>query len=310
MERVDYDRITPMPELDREQTIAQGKLMREGPKTNGPHPADRGRGMHSLRISLPGGAMMLGATLGLPALAAVKKVPYPEVKVTVNEAYKPDAAFEKMRAAFAGAVARKDATALSELVAPTFLWTVNGQPAGELDLGRDAVHNFKVAFGFRASGKDEDGGVENGPFWDALAAFAADVTFYPANDKGNLVCGPIAAEVADRKPYENARKKVETGEDGAEWYFTLAETAVAKAPGDAGEPIAKVGTVAMPLISTYPTAKEGEAAPQATHIEVLLPSGKSGWIPAASALPLVTDRVCYAKTRNGEWKIASIDKAE
>jgi hypothetical protein len=85
---------------------------------------------------------------------------------------------------------------------------------------------------------------------------------------------------------------------------------VAKAPGDTGEPIAKAGTVAMPLISTYPTAKEGEGAPQATHIEVLLPSGKSGWIPAASALPLVTDRVCYAKTRNGEWKIALIDKTE
>ena len=84
--------------------------------------------MHILGIWLPVAAMMLAATLGLPALAEVKNVPYPEVKVTVNEAYKPDAAFEKMRAMFAGAVARKDATALSELVAPTFLWTVNGQP--------------------------------------------------------------------------------------------------------------------------------------------------------------------------------------
>ena len=86
---------------------------------------------------------------------------------------------------------------------------------------------------------------------------------------------PERSEVADEKPYEKARKKVETGEDGAEWYFTLAETTVAKAPGDTGEPITKVGTVAMPLISAYPPAKEGEAAPQPTYIEVLLPSGKS-----------------------------------
>ena len=265
--------------------------------------------MLRLRHGLLAWAIMLAAgTFAFSVHAGVKKVPYPEVKVTVNEAYKPDVAFEKMRVAFSYAVAKKDAAALVGLVAPTFLWTVDGQPADEMDLGRDAVHNFKVVFGFRASGADEDGGVENGPFWDTLGAFAADANYYAASDTGHLVCGPVAADVADEKVFEQARKKIETGDEGAEWYFTFAETAVAKAPGDTGAPLAKVGTVAMPLVSLYPPGNEGEPAQQPTHVELLLPSGKSGWILAASVLPLVADRLCYAKTPAGDWKIALVDQ--
>jgi hypothetical protein len=44
-----------------------------------------------------------------------------------------------------------------------------------------------------------------------------------------------------------------------EWYLTLAaETPVAMAPGDTGTPIAKVGTIAMPLIGFYPPEWEGD----------------------------------------------------
>ena len=47
-----------------------------------------------------------------------------------------------------------------------------------------------------------------------------------------------------------------------------------------------------------------------THLQVLLPSGKTGWIPATAGLPLVTDRLCYAVTADGDWKIAAFDQAE
>jgi len=253
---------------------------------------------------------LLAAGLGANSIAAVKTVAYPEVKVTTSTAYKPDAAFEKMRAAFANAVARKDVAKLSALIAPTFLWTISGQPADELDLGRDAIHNFKVVFGFRALGKDVDGGVDDGPYWDALAAFAGDPTYYPATDAGNLVCGPMGANIVDEDVFEQARNKIETGEAAADWYFTLAGTDVAKAPGDTGAPVARVGTVALPVLSFYPSTKEGQPAPVATHVEVLLPSGKTGWIAAAAMRPLLTDRLCYARTASGDWKIAAIDQAE
>jgi hypothetical protein len=46
-----------------------------------------------------------------------------------------------MNGAFLDAVQRKDLGALTALVAPTFLWTVSGQPADELDVGRDAKND-------------------------------------------------------------------------------------------------------------------------------------------------------------------------
>jgi hypothetical protein len=155
------------------------------------------------------------------------------VEVVLKNRYKPDAAFDKMNATFLDAVQRKDLGALTALVAPTFLWTVSGQPADELDLGRDAIHNFKVAFGFRALGEDVDGGVDNGPDWEVLTAFAEEPSFYIANDAGTLVCGPMAAEVADDEAFDQARRKIDANNEPVEWYFTLAaEMSVATAPGD------------------------------------------------------------------------------
>ena len=242
------------------------------------------------------------------SVAAVKRVSYPEVKVKVEPEYKPDAAFATMRNAMAQAVANKESNALFALIAPTFVWTIQGQLASELDLGRDRLHNFKVVFGFRANGADIDGGVENGPFWDTLAALAEDGSFYQSGQSGNLVCSPAAAEVTDESIFEQAHKKIASGEEEAEWYFTLAETGVAKSPNDSGRPIANVGHVALPVLSVYPT--QGDAPSPPTHFEVLLPSGTSGWVPVSAVRPLVTDRLCYAKSPNGEWGIAIYDQAE
>ena len=240
-----------------------------------------------------------------PALA-VKKASYPEVKVDVSEPFQPDAAFNAMRQAFSAAVAAKNADALFALVGPTFVWTLEGGPTDEFDMGRGPVDNFKVVFGFRAVGKDADGGVDGGPFWDGLAAFAADGTFYKAPDAGNLVCGPISAEVSNEKNLEAARKKIDTDEEPAAWYFTLGDTTVTATPDDKAAAVAKVGKVALPVLGVHPP--QDGAKP--THIEVLLPSGKSGWIAAAAARPLVSNRLCYAKTASGDWKIVALDQNE
>jgi hypothetical protein len=253
-------------------------------------------------------AVVLALALGSPAAMALNRVPYPEVKVEVSDAYKPDAAFNAMRKAFSDAVAKKDSAALFALVGPTFVWTMQGSTVDQLDMGRDSLHNFKVVFGFRQQGKDTDGGVENGPYWDALAAFAADGTYY--EEHGNLVCGPIAGGIADDQVFEQARGKVETKDEAADWYFTIADTPVAKAPGDTGPPVGKVGKVALPALGAYPPSPEGKPPVTPTHLEVLMPSGKSGWIPVSAARPLTTERLCYAKTPKGEWKIVAYDQPE
>ena len=256
---------------------------------------------------LPTIALGVAVTVHSSSLADVKNVPYPEVKVKLSESYKPDAAFEKMRAAFASAAAKKDAAAIFALVGPTFVWTMNGALVDKFDMGRDAVHNFKVVFGFREYGKNVDGGVEDGPFWDSLATFADDKSYYKADDAGNLICGPMSAEVADNDVFEKAGNKLATEDSEVNWYFTLGETAVAKAPNDKGPPIAKLGIVAVPVLEVFPKSDD-QANP--THLQVLLPSGKTGWIPAAAARPLGGNRLCYAKTVSGDWKIVNFDEAE
>jgi hypothetical protein len=249
--------------------------------------------------------------LAAPSSAQPQHVAYPEVKVVLESAYKPNAAFDKMNGTFLDAVQRKDVAALMALVAPTFLWTVNDHPADELDLGRDAVHNFKVAFGFRALGDDDDGGVDSGPYWEVLTSFAEEPGFYTANDADTLVCGPMAAEVLDDKAFDQARRKLDAIDEPVEWYFTVAaETPIAKTPGDTGIPIAKVGTIAMPLVSFYPSEKEGGPLSPPTHFEVLLPSGQTGWVPVNAVRPLETDHLCYARTAAGVWKIASINQVQ
>jgi len=256
-------------------------------------------------------AAVLTVLLCAGAAAEIRKVAYPRVKVEIAPAYKPDPAFEEMRKALADAVAKKDANALFALVAPGFVWTVGSALAGDFDPGRDPLHNFKVLFGFRQYGKDADGGVDDGPYWTSLAAFASETTFYQTAEDGILVCSPIAASVEDADVFEEARAKVETDDEAADWYFVLRDnTAVARAPDDKGLPLGRLGQEAVPVLRSHPPAREGQPAPTPTHFEVLMPSGRSGWITASAALPLDTGRLCYVAAPGGTWKIAIYDAAE
>jgi hypothetical protein len=128
---------------------------------------------------------------GTATFAQVKKIPYAEVKVDLPESFTPDAALQNTRKAFVDAVTKKDANALFALVGPTFVWLSQNTPSEQFDMGRDALHNFKVAFGFREYGTDSDGNVPEGPFWDSLEGFASDGSLY--QDVGSLVCGPVSA---------------------------------------------------------------------------------------------------------------------
>jgi hypothetical protein len=268
------------------------------------------------RRILPVVAVLLGITLAPGAgHCAIKNVPYGEVTVEIAAPYQPEPAFQSFWKEFSEAVANRNAAALFALVGPMFVWTSQGALTDEFDPGRDALHNFKVVFGFRQQGKDEDGGVEKGPYWDELAHFTRDPTFYSASDKTSLICGPMLAEATDAAVLERAQNKVESGGDFGTWYFTAGDTPVAKAPGDTGAPIGKLGKVAFPVIGLHPHPKDskttdGATIPQPTHYEVLLSSGKTGWIAAGAARPLTADRLCYAKTRDGRWGIVNFDQGQ
>lgn len=263
----------------------------------------------SSRASLLCLGVMLAAASG-SASAAVKKVPYPEVKVELSAPHPVDPAFQTFRKAFADAVSSRDAEALFKLVGPMFTWTAQGTLVGEFDPGRDALYNFKVVFGFRQPGNDTDGGVEGGPYWDELAQYTADASFYSASDKTSMICGPLLADVADPAVLEDAQNKISIGDYFGTWFFVAADTPVMKAPGDTGAPVGRLSKSAFPVLGTLPPAKDGVLPAVPTHYEVLLPSGVSGWIAAGATRPLVFNRLCYAKTAGGQWAIVGFDQGE
>jgi hypothetical protein len=261
--------------------------------------------MRGLAVTVAAIALLAGGTAA--SADDVKQVPYPEVKVQLPEQYKPDAAFAKLQKSFSDAIAGKNAQALFALVGPTFVWLQQDEIADEFDFGGDALQNFKVLFGFRVAGKHVDGGVKDGPYWDDLATFAANTKFQRVSD--TLVCGPMTGILMDQDVFDQARQKI-GADDSTEWYFTLGDTTVTASPGS-GATVGKVGPVALPLLDEYPQAREGSTQPPAiTHLKVLLPSGKSGWIPVSAALLLNPDRLCYATTASGDWKIAEFNQSQ
>jgi hypothetical protein len=122
-----------------------------------------------------------------------------------------------------------------------------------------------------------------------------------ANDAGTLVCGPMTAEVADDNAFEEARRKIDAINEPVEWYFTIrcrdARRHGARRqrhPGRQGRDNCDA------LIGFYPPEREG-APPPPTHYEVLLPSGRTGWVPVTAVRPLktITFAMPASQTVNG-----------
>jgi hypothetical protein len=260
--------------------------------------------MRSFAVSAVAAAVLIATHA--PSPAAVKEVAYPLLKVQFADAYQPDAAFTKMQKALTDAVAKKDTQRLLALVGPTFVWRTGGDISDQFDFGGDALQNFKVVFGFRQFGKRVDGGVADGPFWDILSAFVSDNSYDIISD--TLVCGPTIATLDDPDAFEAAKQKI-GADDSIQWYVTVDDdTSVSATPAGTGAPVGHIGPAALPVLASYP--EQRDSGPPPSHLKVLLPSGKSGWIPVTAAIPLESDRLCYALTASGDWKIAGFDQAQ
>jgi hypothetical protein len=252
-------------------------------------------------------SLVLAVTLAPSAALAIKKVPYPEVAVRVLPPFKGDAGLAEMRKKLADAVAAQDVAAATALVAPNFRWTTGGATSDEFDPKRDATHNFKVAFGFRAVGRDADGPTDIGPQWGLLEFFAKDETL--TQEAGSpLVCGSTLAKVTDSANLEVAINRVDEENDLSEWVYMIDDVTLTSAP-TGGTTVARARNAAMPIVSAHPAPVEGKPTPAPTHFELLLPSGRTGWAPVKDLRPLFVDRVCFAKTGE-DWRIALYDQAD
>jgi hypothetical protein len=245
--------------------------------------------------------------LAVPAWA-LKRVPYLQVPVAALPAFPGDPDLSEMRERFSEAVAAKNLDAVVKFASPDFDWKAGDATVDDFDPKRGAEHNFKVAFGFRPVGRDADGATDIGPQWDLLAFFANDEVL--TQEKGSpLVCGSTTAKVADLGALEEAFNRIDEENDLSEWVYSVGELELTAAP-DAGAMVAKVDSLALPIVGLHPVPQPGatqDAAP--THFELLLPSGKSGWVPVDRVRPLFVDRLCYVKLGK-DWKIALYEQAE
>ena len=250
-------------------------------------------------------ASLLTLTVALASspAAAVKKVPYPEVKVEAPAPFQRDATFDAMQKVLFEAIEKKDLAALSALVEPGFQWLAAGDVSFLFDPARDGLHNFKVALGFRPHGKDADGPVEGGPQWDLLA-FLANAESLAALPQSNVICGPAAATVVDEQVFDQALQTVDEPTAPAEWVYVIDEVTLAASPTGGAE-VGKAAKIAMPVVAMHPAAP---AAP--THVELLLPAGKTGWVALDSVDFLNAARLCYEKNEKGEWKIVAFQQAD
>jgi hypothetical protein len=252
--------------------------------------------------------VLVTAALATTPAIAIKRASYPEVTMRPLPAFAGDPALDVMRKRLAVAVAAKDLRAVAALVAPNFAWRLGERHAEEFDPARDGADNFKVAFGFRVPGGGVDGPTGIGPQWDLLGYLAND-TVLTQEPGSPLVCGTATAKLIDVKILDQASRRLDEPDDPTEWVYGSGDLRLTERPGG-GPTVATVKNLALPVANAHPPAKPGEppTVPH-THIELLLPNGRSGWAPIGKLRPVLADRLCFAQS-GSEWRIAAYEQAE
>ena len=238
--------------------------------------------------------------------AAINKTPYPEVRVEVPAEAKAEPALEAMRKQLADAISRRNAGLLYELVGPNFFWNANGEPSEQFDKKRDALHNFKVAFGFRQFGRNSDSQNPENQLWETLEDIVSDPTLFQMQGNPGVLCGPASAEPIDDNAMDQATERVENGDEDSEWFYSLGEVTLTARPGG-GDAVETVSKLAMPVAATEPPTRALGNNPLPTHYQLLLPSGKTGWVDVRAVEPLAVDKLCYGRQPDGGWKIVGYE---
>jgi len=211
--------------------------------------------------------------------------PYKPVAIKLPEPVK-DPSFEAFRKQIAEAAQKKDKAALAKfIVAQGFFWDrENGDGA---DKKKSGVDNLAAALGLNN---------KEGAGWDMLNGYASDPTAGPNPDHKGSVCAPADPTFND-KEIGDLLKSTQT--DIPEWGFPVtAGVEVREKPQQAAPVTDKLG---MHLIRVLPDNNPSAAV--ASYIRVVLPSGKTGYVPSDAIAPLGNDQICYLKDASG-WKIS------
>jgi hypothetical protein len=200
-----------------------------------------------------------------------------------------DQSFEDFRRQLSDIAIRKDKDGLAKLVvAEGFFWkTEKGEKA---DKNKSGADNLAAAVQLAAP---------DGSGWDQLVAYTFDPTAAPVPAVKDVICSP-ADPIFNEQEFENLLKATQTFLE--DWGYPLVNGIEVRSGPRANAPvIEKLGLHFVRVLSDESAASTPQN--QAPSLEILTPSGKTGYIPAFVLAPLGNDQLCYRKDAEG-WKIA------
>jgi len=218
--------------------------------------------------------------------------PYKAVAITLPDSLK-DKSFEAFREQLAEIAERKDRSALAKLIHKSFFW--ERQSGDGADPKKSGIDNFAAAIGL-GDGEDADGA------WEVIAIYAEDPTAFQLSDKPGVICAP-----ADPNFDENAFQALleATQTDISDWLYPIADGVEMRAAPRADAAVAeKVGLTFIRVMATD-APPDAANSDESEYLNVMLPSGKTGFVRLEDLASLSISQICYIK--DGEaWKITGV----
>ena len=242
----------------------------------------------ALFASLAGAAVVAQApaqTPTPPPIQAPAPGPYTPVPITLPPAVN-DPSFDAFRQGLAEIAQKKDRGALARLVTANFFWIPEDTDLA--DKRKSGIDNLAKALGLE--GPDAIG-------WDALAAYAAEASAMADPQRKGVFCAP-SEPVFDEKAADELANATHT--DAADWVFPLRDGVEVRAEAKQEAPV--VDKLGLYLVRALVDESPANAV-YASFVKVMLPSGKIGFVPVETVLPIGGEQLCYVKDASG-WKIA------
>jgi len=239
----------------------------------------------ALFASLAGAAVVAQApaqTPTPPPIQAPAPGPYTPVPITLPPAVN-DPSFDAFRQGLAEIAQKKDRAALARLVTANFFWIPEDTDLA--DKRKSGIDNLAKALGLE--GPDAIG-------WDALAAYAAEASAMADPQRKGVFCAP-SEPVFDEKAADELANATHT-----DWVFPLRDGVEVRAEAKQDAPV--VDKLGLYLVRALVDESPANAV-YASFVKVMLPSGKIGFVPVETVLPIGGEQLCYVKDASG-WKIA------
>ncbi len=216
---------------------------------------------------------------------AVPPGPYKPVAIILPVAV-ADPTYDAFRKQLATIAQKKDRAALSRLVATNFFWIPEDSDVA--DKSKSGIDNLARAIGL--DGRDALG-------WEAIAGYAVEQTAMSDPQRPGVLCAPGEPSFDEKAADELANA---TQTDASDWGYPTKNGIEVRATPQASAPV--VDKLGLYLVRVLPDDSPANAV-TASFVKVMTPTGKAGFVPIDSILPLVGEQMCFIKEGNA-WKIA------